>query len=76
MAMIEGPAIKLRIQVIWKLEAPTKVTVFMWLMLRNKVLTIDNILRRKGWETVQHLFMHFEYAKLVQRKLQVQLELP
>ena len=32
---------------IWKLKAPSRVVVFGWLVLRKRILTMDN-LRRRG----------------------------
>ncbi|XP_078161769.1 uncharacterized protein LOC144557107 [Carex rostrata] len=67
-AIQNGPRITREVHLIWKLKAPPRFKVFAWLMLLNKVLTIDN-LSRKGWcmvnrcamcksdtETVLHLF--------------------
>lgn len=33
---------------MWKAKMPPRVKVFMWLMLRNIILTKDNLLKR-GW---------------------------
>ena len=35
---------------IWKIKAPPRVKIFIWLMLRNKILTMDNLIKR-GWQT-------------------------
>lgn len=54
---------------IWRLKIPTKVKVFLWLVLKKRLLTIDNLLRRRwsGYivcvmcgvdlETVDHLLV-------------------
>ncbi len=34
---------------IWKFKIPPRVKVFQWLMLKNSILTKDNLLRR-GWK--------------------------
>lgn len=34
---------------IWKFKIPPRVTVFLWLLLKNSVLTKDNLLKR-GWK--------------------------
>ena len=34
---------------MWKIKIPPRVKVFMWLALRNSILTKDNLLRR-GWK--------------------------
>lgn len=56
--------------VLWKWNAPLKILCFMWLILMNKVLTMDNYMRRGGMgpnvcllclqsaETIEHLFVH------------------
>lgn len=67
-AIQNGPRITSDVHLIWKIKAPPRFKVFAWLMLLNKVLTIDNLCR-KGWcmvnrcamcksdtETVLHLF--------------------
>jgi zinc-binding in reverse transcriptase len=53
---------------IWEIKAPPRVQIFVWLTMRNKILTIDNLVKR-GWvitnmcylcranlESVQHIF--------------------
>lgn len=61
---------------LWKVKMPPRVNVFKWLVLRNSILTKDNLLRR-GWtgdskcslcgreETINHLFFHCCIAKLL-----------
>jgi zinc-binding in reverse transcriptase len=34
---------------IWKLKVPPRILFFAWLMLKNKILTIDN-LKRRGFQ--------------------------
>lgn len=78
-AMTHHPIIEDARSTIWNLKAPLRVTIFTWLMLRRKILTVDNLIR-KGWqmpnrcimcksaqETVQHLFGTCTYiTQLVQ----------
>ena len=33
---------------IWKLRMPTKIKIFLWLMIKNSILTKDSLIRR-GW---------------------------
>jgi zinc-binding in reverse transcriptase len=40
--------IKNPLRVLWKLQLPIKITVFMWLLLQNKLFTIDNLAKRGG----------------------------
>lgn len=67
-AFIHAPTIKSEVYKIWKIKAPPRMQVFSWLMMLNKILTIDNLMKR-GWamvnrctmckkksETVIHLF--------------------
>lgn len=76
-AMMQGPYVNQRISAIWKYGAPTRVTIFIWLMMKNKILTVDN-LQRRGWnmanrcslcksqqETIVHLFSGCVYTKSV-----------
>jgi zinc-binding in reverse transcriptase len=67
---------------IWKIGAPPRVTIFIWLMLNNRILTIDNLMRRrfqmtnicslcwKDNETVQHLFFSCIYSTNVRSYVQ------
>ncbi len=60
---------------LWKLKVPLKVKIFVWLVLRRRVLTVDNLLKR-GWygdttcvlcsrqtETGDHLFAGCDVSK-------------
>lgn len=62
------PTVQTHVHRIWKIVAPPRMQVFAWLMTQNKILTIDNLMKR-GWtmvnrcvmcksatETVLHLF--------------------
>ena len=61
---------------MWKVKMPLRVKVFMWVTLRNCILTEDN-LRHRGWsgddkcpfcgreETVNHLFISCSVARLL-----------
>jgi hypothetical protein len=53
--------------VMWKIEVPPRIHIFLWLLANNKVLTRDNLAKRKDLddltclfcaepESVQHLF--------------------
>lgn len=59
---------------IWGIKALHRVMVFVWLMLRRRILTVDNLVRR-GWhlpnrcclckraeETMDHLFRDCNYT--------------
>jgi hypothetical protein len=35
-------------KLFWKIKIPLKVKIFLWLMLKNSILTKDNLLKR-GW---------------------------
>ncbi len=63
-----GGVAETRFSKVWRIKASIKVKIFVWLVLRKRVLTIDNLLKR-GWcgadvcalcseegETVNHLF--------------------
>jgi zinc-binding in reverse transcriptase len=67
------------IQKTWEIKAPPRVQVFLWLVLRNKILTIDNLARR-GWtlpnmcylcraqqESCQHLFVSCSFTRELRR---------
>ncbi|XP_078150208.1 uncharacterized protein LOC144545516 [Carex rostrata] len=61
----------------WNIGAPPRVLIFIWLMLRNRILTVDNLVRR-GWEipnrcvlckmaseSVEHLYSECQYTTMV-----------
>ena len=62
-------------QILWKLNIPEKIRCFIWLLLKNKVLTWDQLNKRgiqgpsycflckKGDETAQHLFLDCLFTK-------------
>ncbi len=71
----DGGVSDVRYSKIWGIKAPVKVKVFVWLVLKNRVLTRDNLLKR-GWrgddgcelctersETVNHLFLNCRFPK-------------
>lgn len=62
---------------MWKIKAPPRVKVFSWLVLRNSILTKDNLFKR-GWrkgsikcqfcdksESIQHLFLDCPMAQFI-----------
>jgi len=63
---------------IWKLKIPLKIKIFLWYLQRGVVLTKDNH-AKKNWsgsqkycgcnsnETINHLFLHCPYARMVWR---------
>jgi zinc-binding in reverse transcriptase len=76
-AIKEGPHIISSLRVIWNIKMPRRIEVFAWLLLQNKIFTIDNLIKR-GWmlpnmcylcrrqqETAQHLFTNCEYTQRV-----------
>jgi hypothetical protein len=61
---------------VWEIVVPPRIQVFLWLLANNKVMTVDNLLRRgtakplecqfcKENESVQHLFFNCVVAKYV-----------
>jgi hypothetical protein len=53
---------------VWKIHIPSRVHIFLWLLANNKVLTRDNLAKRKSdddktclfcseFESVTHLFL-------------------
>lgn len=71
---------------LWKSKLPHKIKVFFWLVVRNKILTKDN-LKKRNWigsldccfygvdESIDHLFFHCPIAKYMWRVIQVALNL-
>jgi zinc-binding in reverse transcriptase len=81
----DTPAPTANIQYIWSIP---KVVAFSWLMLRNNILTIDN-LQKRGWqlvkmyilckreqETVHYLFNDYFFVKTFGSKLKESLKPP
>lgn len=50
-AIKNAPRITSTVPVIWSLRAQPRFKVFAWLMLLNRILTIDNLVIR-GWTMV------------------------
>jgi zinc-binding in reverse transcriptase len=76
-AIKERPHITSPLRIIWNIKMPRRIEVFAWLLLQNKLFTIDNLIKR-GWllpnicylcrrqqETAQHLFINREYTQRV-----------
>jgi hypothetical protein len=71
---------------LWKSKLPQKIKIFFWLVVRNKILTKDN-LKKRNWngflecrfcgvdESIDHLFFHCPIAKYMWRVIQVALNL-
>jgi hypothetical protein len=71
---------------LWKSKLPQKIKIFIWLVVRNKILTKDN-LKKRNWngsqaccfcgydESTDHLFFHCPIARYVWRVIQVALNL-
>jgi hypothetical protein len=71
---------------LWKSKLPQKIKIFIWLVVRNKILTKDNLKKRNwkgsqeccfcgGDESIDHLFFHYPIARYVWRVIQVALNL-
>jgi zinc-binding in reverse transcriptase len=45
-ALQEGLHIVSPLAKIWTLKLPTRVAIFTWIMIQNKLLTVDNLIRR------------------------------
>lgn len=76
----EGPAVREKKGNIWKIRAPTRVAVFIWLM-GNRILTNDNLICR-GWvisnlcylfrnanEWIQHMFGCCQFREQVMQEI-------
>jgi zinc-binding in reverse transcriptase len=80
-AFKEGAPIACCFASIWKLNLPTRVAIFQWLLLKNKLFTVDNLIRR-GWsivntchlcrqqgESAKHMFQQCQYKRQVPQLL-------
>jgi zinc-binding in reverse transcriptase len=52
----KGPLILSDLHVVWDLKIPPTMQVFIWTMVRNKILTID-VVKRRGWSIVEICYM-------------------
>ncbi|KAJ3673296.1 hypothetical protein LUZ60_006670 [Juncus effusus] len=62
---------------LWKMHAPLKIKVFLWLLIHNKLLTADNLAKRnwprynrcklcnRDFESASHLFFNCIYARAI-----------
>ena len=77
----DGPRIQTSIHRIWKLLVPPRMNVFGWLLIRNKLLTVDN-LKKKGFqlvnrctlckanqETAKHLFNYCPFSRALYEEM-------
>lgn len=46
LGMDEGPYIRITVTGVWELKARTRVAIFVWLMFKNRILTINNLVKR------------------------------
>lgn len=71
---------------LWKSKLPQKIKIFIWLVVRNKILTKDNLKKRNCNgsleccfcgvdESIDHLFFHCLIARYMWRVIQVALNL-
>jgi hypothetical protein len=70
---------------LWS-KLPQKIKIFIWLVVRNKILTKDNLKKRSwhgsseccfcgGLESIEHLFFKCSIARFVWRVIQIALNL-
>jgi hypothetical protein len=71
---------------LWKSKLSQKIKVFFWLVIRNKILTKDNLKKRNwkgsdeccscgGMKSIDHLFFKCSVAIFVWRVVQIALNL-
>jgi zinc-binding in reverse transcriptase len=58
------PSIKSSLSQLWKLKAPPRVQIFTCLMLRNAILTVDN-LKKRGWQMINMCHMCYNAEEIV-----------
>lgn len=75
------------VPVVWKIEIPPKIQMFLWLQAHNRLMTVDNLLRRgivkprscqfcKEDESIAHLFFECVVAKAMWEIASRFLEVP
>ncbi|XP_011622988.1 uncharacterized protein LOC105420579 [Amborella trichopoda] len=69
-----------RLAVIWRWPLPLKVQGFIWLVVQNKVLKVDDLIKRgkilsnicpmckENWESGDHLFLHCSFTFCIWRR--------
>jgi hypothetical protein len=71
---------------IWKVMAPLKITIFIWFLRKEVILTTDNLIKR-NWhvstnffcdqeETIQNLFFSCHFARILWRTLYMTFIIP
>jgi zinc-binding in reverse transcriptase len=45
--MQQGSCIKSELHELWNIKAPPRVIIFSWLLMRNVILTIDNLKKKR-----------------------------
>lgn len=50
-SMMDGPTITSNLGKIWIISVPPRMRVFAWLFILNKIVMIDNLIKR-GWNMV------------------------
>jgi zinc-binding in reverse transcriptase len=66
--MADGPQINSNLVNIWKLKVPPRMQIFVWLMLKNFILTADN-LKKRGWQLSSFCYMCARAEETVQHLL-------
>lgn len=65
---LEGrPLVGSSLQSIWQIKAPMRVMVFIWLMLQNRILMVDNVMAR-GWSMVNMCYMCRQNSESLKRQ--------
>jgi len=74
------------VHAVWKLKIPSRVQIFLWLLSKNKLLTRDNLAKRRNVddkscifcsepESIHHLFIDCCVAKIMWSELSQCLDL-
>jgi zinc-binding in reverse transcriptase len=56
------PSVNNSLTNLWAIRALPRVMIFTWLILRNAILTVDN-LKKRGWQMVNVSYMCFNAEK-------------
>ncbi|XP_078170733.1 uncharacterized protein LOC144564966 [Carex rostrata] len=86
-AIKNGPRVATNTHIPWSIKAPPRFKVFAWIMTLNRILTIDNLIKKgmhivnrcvmckNALETVKHLFGECQTAKALYREVRAAYQL-
>jgi hypothetical protein len=84
---ISCEGVKVPYRFLWKIKIPHKIKIFLWLIIKNRILSKENLIKRSWsgvsdcvfcglFESTKHLFFECSVARFIWRLIQIALYLP